>query len=127
MSIIPGIDSRAPRAHRDQQRIIGVAEALTSALLQARERLVDCVAEAVRGDCGSPRMYSTHASVVIVNPAGTRSGPSTRVISAMSGALAAEQLAHVARALGEVVNPLAGGPNRRSDRINNHRFRHSSS
>ena len=27
-------------------------------------------------------MYATHASVVIVNPAGTRSGPSTRVISA---------------------------------------------
>ena len=27
-------------------------------------------------------MYSTHASVVIVNPAGTRSAPSTRVISA---------------------------------------------
>ncbi len=29
------------------------------------------------------RMYSTQASVVIVKPAGTRSGPSTRVISAM--------------------------------------------
>ena len=27
-------------------------------------------------------MYATHASVVIVNPAGTRSVPSTRVISA---------------------------------------------
>ena len=27
-------------------------------------------------------MYATHASVVIVNPAGTRSAPSTRVISA---------------------------------------------
>jgi hypothetical protein len=27
-------------------------------------------------------MYSTHASVVIVNPAGTTSSPSTRVISA---------------------------------------------
>jgi hypothetical protein len=28
------------------------------------------------------RMYSTQASVVMVNPAGTRSAPSTRVISA---------------------------------------------
>jgi hypothetical protein len=27
-------------------------------------------------------MYSTHASVVMVKPAGTSSGPSTRVISA---------------------------------------------
>ena len=32
-------------------------------------------------------MYATHASVVIVKPAGTRSGPSTRVISAIPAPL----------------------------------------
>ncbi len=34
------------------------------------------------GSSRPARMYSTHAAVVIVNPAGTLSAPSTRVISA---------------------------------------------
>ena len=49
-------------------------------------------------------MNATQASVVIVKPAGTSSGPSTRVISAMFAPLPPEQHAHVARALGEVVH-----------------------
>jgi hypothetical protein len=32
-------------------------------------------------------MYATHAAVVIVNPAGTRPAPRTRVISAMPAPL----------------------------------------
>ena len=35
-----------------------------------------------RGSSRPERMNATQASVVIVNPAGTTSGPSTRVISA---------------------------------------------
>ena len=49
-------------------------------------------------------MKATQASVVIVNPAGTRSGPEHAGHLGDVGALAAEQRAHVARALSEVVD-----------------------
>ena len=47
MSSIPGIDSRAPRAHRDEQRVVRVAEPLAGLLLEPRERLGDLLVEPV--------------------------------------------------------------------------------
>jgi hypothetical protein len=54
-------------------------------------------------------MYATQASVVIVNPAGTRLAPSTRSHLCEVGALAAEQVAHLARALVELIDVPDGG------------------
>ena len=47
MSSIPGIDSRAPRAHGDEQRVLVVAERLAGVLLQALERLRDLLGHPV--------------------------------------------------------------------------------
>ena len=47
MSIIPGIESRAPLRTETQQRVGRVAEPLARLLLEARERLVDRLVEPV--------------------------------------------------------------------------------
>ena len=71
-------DGRA-RAHGDEQRVVGRAEALAGPLLEPAHVLVDLVLETRRA-ARAPTMYARHASVVIVNPAGT--GTPIWVISA---------------------------------------------
>ena len=47
VSIIPGIERAAPGAHRDQQRVAGIAEALAGLLLEPAEVLRDLALEAL--------------------------------------------------------------------------------
>ena len=82
MSIIPGIESRAPLRTETSSGSSGSPSALP-ARSSRRASASSIAAPSPSGAVRSARMYSTHASVVIVKPAGTRSGPSTRVISAM--------------------------------------------
>ena len=105
MSSIPGIDSRAPRAHRHEQRVVGVAERLAGLLLEALERLVDLLLEAVRER--AVRLHVGDAGLGRDREAGRHAlGAEDARHLGDVGALAAEQLAHVARALGEVVDEL---------------------
>ena len=77
MSSIPGIDSRAPLRTDTSSGSSGWPR-LVPACSSSRSS-----AAAISSSGTVPsRMYATDASVVIVKPAGTRSAPSTRVISA---------------------------------------------
>ena len=55
MSSIPGIDSRAPLAHRHEQRVVGVAQPLADVLLEPRQRLGHLLVEPF-GLARPPRM-----------------------------------------------------------------------
>ena len=81
MSIIPGIDSRAPERTETSSGSSGSPSRLPARSSSVRSASATSSASP-SGSRRSSRMYRTHASVVIVNPVGTRSGPSTRVISA---------------------------------------------
>ena len=73
--------TRAPRSEPTPAKGRRCRPALARRALQPRQRRRHLLGHPFGR--GRPRfMYSTHASVVIVNPAGTRSAPSTRVISA---------------------------------------------
>jgi hypothetical protein len=82
VSIIPGIESRAPLRTETSSGSRGSPRRVP-ARSSKRASASSTASASPSGGVRSARMYSTHASVVIVNPAGTRSGPSTRVISAM--------------------------------------------
>ncbi len=92
-------------AHRDEQRVLGIAQPLAGVLLQARQRLGDLLGEAVRqvaigahvGDAGLGRDREARRDAV---------GAQHPRHLGHVGALAAEQVAHVPRPLGEVVDPL---------------------
>ena len=75
-------------------------------LLEALERVCDLLMRVRRAPVASARMYATQASVVIVKPGGHPVGTQDARHLGDVRALAAEQVAHVARALGEVVDPL---------------------
>ena len=77
---MPGIDSRAPLRTETSSG----SPASPSFLPACSSRSASAPATWSSRPSGKPpsRMYATQASVVIVKPAGTRSGPSTRVISA---------------------------------------------
>ena len=78
---MPGIDSRAPERTETSSGSSSSPRRLAGALLQALERLGDLLGHPV--GLGLALVHvATQASVVIVKPAGTRSSPSTRVISA---------------------------------------------
>ena len=102
----PGHRLAGAGADRDQQRVLVVAELLAGVLLQALERLGDLVGHAVGlllaglhvGDAGLGGDREAGRDAVGAEHAGH-----LRDV----GALAAEQVAHVLRALGEVVDPLA--------------------
>ena len=81
MSIIPGIDSRAPERTETSSGSSASPSCLPARSSSARSASATSSASP-SGSVLSSRMYCTHASVVIVKPVGTRSGPSTRVISA---------------------------------------------
>ena len=94
-------------AHGDEQRVVRIAERLAGALLQARERRVDGRGQPLRLravgahvlDAGLRRDRETRRDEV---------GPEHARHLGDAGALASQQFAHVARALGEVVDPLGG-------------------
>ena len=81
MSSIPGIDSRAPERTETSSGSSGSPERLAGVLL-SRPSASSTSPSIPSGTDWPPSMYATHASVVIVNPAGTRSAPRMRVISA---------------------------------------------
>ena len=70
-------------AHRHEQRVVGVAERAARCAPRGGRRPRPPARPARPARYAPACMNATHASVVIVKPAGTRSGPSTRVISAM--------------------------------------------
>ena len=80
VSSIPGIESRAP-LRTDTSSGSWSSPNLLPAVSSRRDSAVATCSSRPSGS-EPERMYATHASVVIVNPAGTRSAPSTRVISA---------------------------------------------
>ena len=82
MSSIPGIDSRAPERTETSSGSSRSPSVLPAVLLRGASSASATCSAIPSGSWRSARMYSTHASVVIVKPAGTRSAPSTRVISA---------------------------------------------
>jgi hypothetical protein len=91
-------------AHGDEQRVRGIAQALAGLLLQARQRLVDLLVEAVGngpalahvGDAclGRDREAVGHAN-----------GAADALHLGDVGTLSPEQIAHLARPLGKVVHP----------------------
>ncbi len=81
MSIIPGMESRAPLRTETSNGSCGSPSRLPAAASR-RASASSTASESPSGGVRSARMYSTHASVVMVKPAGTRSAPSRRVISA---------------------------------------------
>ena len=101
----PGHRFARAGAHGDQQRVLVVAELLARVLLQALERVGDLLGHPVglllaglhvgHARLGRDREARRHA-------VGAEHAGHLRHV----GALAAEQVAHVLRALGEVVDPL---------------------
>ena len=81
MSSIPGIDSRAPERTETSSGSLASPSRLP-ARSSSRFSAAATSSAMPSGSVRSAFMYATHASVVIVKPAGTRSAPSTRVISA---------------------------------------------
>ena len=101
----PGHRLARAGADGDEQRVLVVAERLAGALLQALERLVDLLGHPVG-------LGLAVAHVGDARLGGDREARRDTVLAEHArhlgdvGALAAEQLAHVPRALGEVVDPL---------------------
>ncbi len=93
------------RSHRHEQRVLRVPEALAGQLLEASERVGDLLVEAVRllpsrlhvRDARLGRDREARGDALRPEHTGHLRDP---------GSLPAEQLAHVARALGEVVDEL---------------------
>jgi hypothetical protein len=113
-----------PRAHRHQQRVVVVAQALAGLLLQPRQRLGDLLLQSLR-----ERLPGVHVGDTGLGGDGEAArhevGPQHARHLRDVRALAAQEVAHLARSLGEVVNPLCGDrrahrahPIRRSRRAN---------
>ena len=104
----PGHRLAGAGAHRDEQRVLVVAEPLARVLLQALERLRDLVGHPVG-------LFLAGLHVGDARLGGDREAGRDAVGAEHAGhlrdvgALAAEQVAHVLRALGEVVDPLVVG------------------
>ena len=81
MSIIPGIDSLAPE-RTDTSSGSSLSPSFLPACSSSRPIASAMPSSRPSGKLLSAFMYATQASVVMVKPAGTRSTPSTRVISA---------------------------------------------
>jgi hypothetical protein len=81
VSSIPGIDSRAPLRTDTSSGSSSSPSRLPVCSWSRSSAFWTCSAMP-SGSSWPAFMYATQASVVIVNPAGTRSAPSTRVISA---------------------------------------------
>ena len=94
------------RAHGDEQRVVGVAELLAGGRLEARERLVD-LRRRVPSGSSRPALHVGDARLGRDREARRDAvgAEDPRHLGDVR-ALAAEQVAHLARALGEVVDPL---------------------
>ena len=96
------------RAHRHEQRVVGVAEPLARVLLEPLQRLVDLLLQAlgkgVLAHVGHARLGGDR------EPARHPVGPEDARHLRDVGALASQQLAHVPRALGELVDPFGRHP-----------------
>jgi hypothetical protein len=98
-------------ADGDEQRVGGVAEPAPGLRLEPADRLLDGVIEARRGDA---------AAAHVCHARGRADGEARRhELGAKHarhlgdvGALAAEEISHLSRALGEIVDPLGGGGGR---------------
>ena len=103
----PGHRLARAAAHGDEQRVVRITELRAGVLLEARERRVDLLGQVV-----GRRPVAAH--VLDARLGGDREargyslGPQDARHLGDVGALAAEQVAHVPRALGEVVDPLHG-------------------
>jgi hypothetical protein len=95
-------------AHGDKQRVVQVREALAGAFLESCECLVDGVVEPFRAIVGT-----AHVGDARLGGDREAGGDELRTKHARHlgdvGALAAEQVAHCARPVREVVDPLGGG------------------
>ena len=102
VSIMPGMLARAPERTDDEQRVVGVAEALAGVLLELRQGGLDLRLEALG--------VGVVGGVVVADLCGDREAGRHRQPDAGHlgevGALAAEQLAHVLVAFAEVVDVL---------------------
>ena len=78
---MPGIDSRAP-LRTDTSSGSSWSPSFLPARSSSRPTESATCSSRLSGSTCPASMYATHASVVIVKPAGTRSGPRIRVISA---------------------------------------------
>ncbi len=117
MSSIPGIDTRAPERTETSSGCLGIAEHLAGALLERGQRLVDLLGQAVGqlatglhvGDAGLGRDREAGGHPLGAQHPGHLGD---------AGALAAEQLALIARALGELTDPphRAGPASGKADR-----------
>ncbi len=77
---MPGIDSRAPLRTDTSSGSSSSPNCLPA--VSSRRFMASATCSSSPSGSDPAFMYATHASVVIVKPAGTRSVPSTRVISA---------------------------------------------
>ena len=77
---MPGIDSRAPERTDTSSGSSSSPSFLPAC--SSRRSSAAAISSAIPSGTSPLFMYATQASVVIVKPAGTRSAPSTRVISA---------------------------------------------
>ena len=95
-------------AHGDEQRVLRIREPLAGALLESRQRLADGFVQPVRGTA-----VSVHVGDARLGRDREAGGHELRPEHAGhlrdAGALAPEQVAHLARAVGEVVDPPGGG------------------
>ena len=99
VSIIPGIEERAPERTETSSGSFGSPKRLPGRLLDARERRVHL--RASRRRAPAPRPYSAQTAVSIVNPGGT--GMPERRHLREARALAAERLLAEPRALRHAV------------------------
>ena len=95
-------------AHGDQQRVLRIREPLAGLFLESCQRLVDGVVEPLRATVGTVHVGDARLG-------GDREAGRNELRAEHArhlrdvGALAAEQVAHLARALREVVDPPGGG------------------
>ncbi len=101
---MPGIDSRAPLRTETSSGSPGSPSFLPACSSRSDSASATCSSR----PSGKPpsRMYATHASVVIVKPRGHALGTEHARHLRDVGPLPAEQVAHVARPLAELVDPL---------------------
>ena len=102
----PGHRDGCARAHRDEERILGVAEALARLLLEGAHVLVDLLVEPVRELAA--RGHVTPAGVGRDREAGRNGNPELRHLG-QADALAAQQAAPTLRGLVEVVDEAGRG------------------
>ena len=106
MSIIPGIENRRARADRDEQWILGIAEALAGLLLESHDMVGELLFEALRK--GSSRPHVLDTGLGRDDEAGRNRNPEGSHLG-KAEPLPAEQLAAAVRSVRVVVDVLRHG------------------